>query len=675
MIQSLRPTGRPPIRRQALAAMLVVCTMSPAAAQSPPVDLAEASLEALLDMEITSASKHEQRMQDTAAAAFVLTSEDIRRSGATTIADLLRIVPGLDVARIDGHRWAVAARGFNGLFSNKLLVLLDGRSVYNPFFSGVHWDVQDTALEDIERIEVIRGPGAALWGVNAVHGVINIITRPAGETQGTAATLTATSETRAIGTVRHGGRIGGASYRVFAKGSDVAASVTPQGETGPDGWRLSRAGLRLDASPRPADAVTLQADVYRGTVGDRNAVPLFAPPFSRTVDERIPVTGVSLLGQWTRRLAGGSTVSTRAYVDYYSRRPVSHRGEVAHTVDVEVQHHARLHPRHDLVYGTGARWVHLEGSAGDDEWFGIAAQRRLLGNTFVQDEVTLVPRRLRMTLGAKVEYGDESGANLQPSARLLWTPAARHTAWAAVARAVRTPNYSDRYMGALLSTFPLPEGGVGAVVLEASPDFAPERAIAVDVGYRVALSSRVSLDLAGYRYTHRSLGSLENTGWTFATDPVPHAVTTLQLANGTEGITRGVESVATWVVGPAWRLRGTYGWYQGSFSKRTGQLLPEELSVLQSSPAHQAHVQSWMTLPGRVELDLTLSRIGGRGGIVPASTRLDLRAAHRLTRRLELALVGENLLDAEHVEFVGELTAVTTTVARRSLGLRVGWSF
>jgi iron complex outermembrane receptor protein len=185
----------------------------------------------------------------------------------------------------------------------------------------------------------------------------------------------------------------------------------------------------------------------------------------------------------------------------------------------------------------------------------------------------------------------------------------------------------------------------------------------------------VSLDLAGYRYTHRSLGSLENTGWTFATDPVPHAVTTLQLANGTEGITRGVESVATWVVGPAWRLRGTYGWYQGSFSKRTGQLLPEELSVLQSSPAHQAHVQSWMTLPGRVELDLTLSRIGGRGGIVPASTRLDLRAAHRLTRRLELALVGENLLDAEHVEFVGELTAVTTTVARRSLGLRVGWSF
>ncbi len=416
--------------RLAFAALVAVAPYAAAGAETPAdVDFTALSLEELMDVEVTSVSKRPQRLADAAAAIFVITQEDIRRPGATNIPELLRMVPGVEVARIDANKWAVSVRGFNARFSNKLLVLIDGRSVYSPLFSSVFWDIHDLVLEDIERIEVIRGPGATMWGANAVNGVINIITRSAKDTQGALLSGGGGTEQRAFGTARYGGRIGdNLYYRGYVKAAKLDDGALASGDDGADGFHQSRSGFRLDWEPRDEDTLTLAGDLYRLDNGTTDAShPLFVPPYLSTWDDRGKAEGGSILANWSRHLSADAGLCGSADV-----------------IEADLQHDFSPLSGHRLVWGLGYRYTH---TASDSTLYmrpSPANRSESLFSAFVQDEISLITDQLSLTLGSKFEHNDASGFEVQPTARLLWTPSPNHSLWAAVSRAVRTPSVSER---------------------------------------------------------------------------------------------------------------------------------------------------------------------------------------------------------------------------------------
>src|SRR3984957_20169404 len=403
-------------------------------------DLTELSLEDLMNTKVTSVSKKEQSLSKAAAAIFVITQEDIRRSGATNIPDLLRMVPGLDVAQINANTWAISARDFNHQFSDKLLVLIDGRTVYTPLFAGVDWDTQDVPLEDIERIEVIRGPGATVWGANAVNGVINIITKSAAETQGGLLMAGGGTENSALGLAQYGGKIGGAvSYRVFTKYLDQNHLPDLNGQHGGDGWHLSHAGFRPDASLSGKDSVTVQGDLYGGNEGaEFGHIVSIAPPVNENVDGNALLNGGNVLSRWNHIFSSRSDTSLQFYFDRYERDGPESR-EDRDTFDLDFQHHLALGLRNDLIWGADyRRSADVTLGTIDQAWLPASRTVQLF-STFAQDEIALKPERIYLTLGAKVENGYFRGWNLDPSGRLDWTPTKRHTFWAAISRADRSP--------------------------------------------------------------------------------------------------------------------------------------------------------------------------------------------------------------------------------------------
>jgi iron complex outermembrane recepter protein len=339
----------------AVSALLLISLASSVRAQKLTDDLTAASLEDLMNIEVTSVSKREEKLFETAAAIYVITQEDIRRSGATSIPELLRMVPGLNVARIDANKWAISARGFNGQFANKMLVLIDGRSVYTPLFSGVYWDVQDTLLADIERIEVIRGPGATLWGANAVNGVINIITKSAKETQGGLLTVGGGSEETGLGSLRYGGPLGKAAhYRIYTKYFNRTDQVDGLGRSTTGQWAIHRGGFRLDWQASRRDAVTFQGDLYHGSISQQAILPRLSPPFTVAVNDPADVGGLNLLTRWSRSASSKSDFTLQFYYDR-TQRFDQVVDETRNTYDLDLQHHLAAGRRHDLVGGLGLR--------------------------------------------------------------------------------------------------------------------------------------------------------------------------------------------------------------------------------------------------------------------------------------------------------------------------------
>ncbi|MDH4189416.1 MAG: TonB-dependent receptor, partial [Betaproteobacteria bacterium] len=463
-------------------------------------DITALSLEELMRIEVTTASRKIQTMQDTPAAAFVITADDIRRSGATTIPDLLRMVPGVQVAQIAAGRWAVTARGFNGRFANALLVQMDGRTLYSPLFSGVLWEAQDVPLQDIERIEVIRGPGAAMWGANAVNGVINIITRHARRTQGGALELAAGSSDRGMTSARYGGESGNSTYwRAWGHARNRDGAYDPAvGDASSDSWRSRSAGFRLDSVFTPADRVTVSGEIRDGDARDIWVVPSILPPAYATPT---PVTqnhqGSHLLGRWERSLAGGSEIALQGFVDQTHFEVGSFIVEDRRTWDLDFQHRLRARRGHDLIWGLGYR------SSQDDIGSGglftiLPKQRRFtLASVFLHDDLELLPERLRLTVGARIDHNNFSGTDRQPSVRLLWTPASAHTLWGAVSHAVRSPSRSE--LDATIDLAVLPPGTPQnpaplPVLVQASPsgNARPERLYATEFGYRVLLDPRTA---------------------------------------------------------------------------------------------------------------------------------------------------------------------------------------
>jgi iron complex outermembrane receptor protein len=627
---------------------IVLCFASTAQSQA----LKQLSLEQLMDIEITSVAKKEQKVSATAAAIYVITEEEIRRSGVTTIAEALRLAPGVTVSRIDGNSWAIGIRGFGSGLSRSVLVLIDGRSVYTPLFAGVFWEVQDTLLEDIDRIEVIRGPGGTIWGANAVNGVINIITKSATETQGLLATAGGGSEEKGFGSLRYGGKIGqNFSYRFYGKGFRRDGQFTPH-LSDADDWQQGQGGFRTDWNLPEGNSLTVQGDMYQGKARMRDQVSSFSAPFSTIVEKDTGLSGMNLLGRWSRTLSDTSDFALQIYYDRTYRREARWR-ERRHTVDIDFQHRFKITERQELNWGLGYRYT-----SDDTEsvpTLVISPENRVanLFTAFLQDEIVLVPDHWRLTLGSKFEHNDYSGFEFQPSGRLLWTPTERQSVWASVSRAVRTPSRVDTDIAASVA----PNPGVPAFArLLGNKDFDSETLLAYELGYRVKATDRFSVDLAAFYNSYDNLLSVE-TGALFLEPPLAPTrfVLPLQFDNKMKAKVYGLEIAADWRWLDWWRWRFAYSYLHMDLTRKAGSNdVITAPGTEGGSPQNQVSVTSFVNLPGNLELDGAFRYVDTLPGVnVRSYFNLDLRLGWHVTKNVELSLVGQNLLAGHHAEWSG----------------------
>ncbi len=638
--------------------------------KSPLSDLAEMSLEDLTKLEVTSVSKHKEKLVDAPAAIFVITQEDIRRSGVTTIAEALRLAPGLEVARVDAHDWAITSRGFNSVFANKLLVVIDGRSVYTPLFSGVHWDVQDTMLEDIDQIEVIRGPGATLWGANAVNGVINITTKSAKETQGGLVTGGYGTEEQGFGSARYGGKLGDhAFYRVYGKYFNRDSSALRAGGQANDAWDMYRGGFRADWEPSIQNAFTLQGDGYAGTPNHTETLFTPQPPYMTTVQDVAHISGADAIARWTHSFSEESDLRLQGYFDW-AHRELAFFQEERTTLDFDLQYRHALGRWQALTWGVGYRYTDGELSKSNFSLaFNPADRVNRIFNTFVQDEITLVQDRLRLTLGSKFENNDYTGFEIQPSARLSWTPHPRHSVWAAVSRAVRTPSRAEEDSRIVTGIAP----PVVATV-DGNPAFASEVLLAYELGYRFQPQELLSLDLAAFYNDYDRLRSLEPEPLDFS---APTYVRFPKLfSNGLKGETYGAELAANFQAAEWWRLRGSYSCLQVQLQQKPGSLDTSSPASRGDSPHHQVSLRSLMDLPHHLQLDCTgryVDHLPNQN--IPGYVSLDVRLGWRPTGKLELEVVGQNLLDNRHPEFNPSIIQYQKTAVERAVYGKITFRF
>ncbi|MFH1567060.1 MAG: TonB-dependent receptor [Gemmatimonadota bacterium] len=625
------------------------------------VDLTALSLEELMEVEITTASRRAERWSRAAAAVSTLSGDELRRAGVSSVPEALRRVPGLQVARFDGSKWAISSRGFNGLFANKLLVLVDGRSRYNTMYSGVFWETLDIPIEDVEQIEVIRGPGATLWGPNAVNGIVNIITRPADETQGARVRLAAGDEERGAILVRHGGRLGSrAHYRVYGHYFDRDGLADGAGRATPDGWDAGRAGFRLDWRPAADEAVTLQGDTYRGRIGETMVLADPQPPHQpRVLDVEAPFSGGFLLGRWERGAPSGRQVQAQAYYDRSRRDDAPLMTGYVDNLDLEVQQGRRWGAGHEVVWGGGYRrtWDDLDSDFG--LLYSPARRTYHLASAFAQGDLAVRPHCLRLTLGSKFERNSFSGFEIQPNARLLWTPDERHTAWGAVSRAVRTPSRADHDIGYIRQV--LPAGAAAPdmpafVVASGTRDFGAEELVAAEAGYRVRVRPSVFADLSLFYNEYGGLRTYR-IGQPYDADAPgpPHLVLPLYQVNGIDGHTWGGELTADWQPCPRGRLRAAYSYLRTQLHAAPGSQgggAPEELE--RENPKHQVLVLPSVDLTTHLELDGALRYVGALEAEsldVGGYWELDGRLGWQATDRVELSLAGRNLLHGHHLEY------------------------
>ncbi len=640
-------------------------------------ELTDLSIEELLQVEITSVSKVVEPLFRAPAAVYVVSGDDIRRSGATTLAEALRMAPGVDVASFDANRWAISVRGFNDVFANKLLVLIDGRSVYTPLFGGVFWDVQDTLLEDVDRIEIIRGPGGTLWGANAVNGVINITTKSARETQGLLATAGGGSEERGFGGLRYGGRYGeGLFYRVYAKYFDRSSFTNPGPGGADDQWHAFRAGFRADWDLDPEDTLTFQGDIYDGRSGTRQIVSSPTAPYAREDDDAQDVAGGNLIGRWNHVLSPSAQIGLQLYYDR-TERDIAILRETRDTFDGELQHDFALGPRIGVIWGLGYRLTADDTRGTFTATLRPASRDDHLFSTFVQAQTTLIEERLRFIAGTKVQYNDYTGWEVQPSGRLLWTPDDWQTAWAAISRAVRTPSRIEDDLRFNL-VMPPTDGGPTYVSVFGSSRTKAEELLAYEAGYRVLPHHRVAVDVALFYNDYDTLASAD-MGVPFGeTDPPPpHLVVPLDIGNAGSGETWGVEVAVDWNPFDWWHLAATYSYLD--FQLRTGSPTAE-LFGAGDSPHNKTTFHSLLNVRPDIDIDSAVYYVDSLSNVgVPSYVRLNLRVAWRPLETLELSVVGQNLGEAHHAEFVADPNGASggflaSEVPRGAYG-KVTWRF
>jgi iron complex outermembrane receptor protein len=643
----------------------------PAWPQQKLTDLADQSIEDLMNIEVTSVSKKEQKMSQVAAAIFVITEEDIQWSGATTIPDLLRMVPGLDVAQINSNTWAITARGFNLQFANKLLVLIDGRAVYTPLFGGVYWDTQDVPLEDIARIEVIRGPGGSVWGANAVSGVINIITKKAGDTKG--ALLTGGGGTlEGSGTVQYGGNLReDTSYRVFTKYLDIDHFPGLTGQNGHDGWHLLHGGFRVDTNWSTKDSLTVQSDLYAGSEGAAIVHSSLNPPDNEIAFRVSPLSGGNVLSRWHHVFSSRSDTTVQFYFDRYARSGPEAR-EVRNTFDFDFQHHFAWGARQDLVWGGGYRHTGDSTIGTIDQSFTPADFGGEFFNMFFEDQIALKPDRLSLSVGTKLENGYFTGFDLQPSARVAWTPSEHETFWAAVSRASRTPSRRDTDLNAVLAALP----GPTELVLLGNPKVKTEHVVAYELGYRTEPSNRLSIDTTTFVNTYFGLQSIEPQPSFFQQNP-PLMIVPESFANKLHGTTEGIELSAKWKVTDRWTLSPGYSFLQMNLHRDTGSQDTMTITDTEgTSPHHEAQLRSHVDLSRGFTWDANIYFVDRLPAPLIASyTKLDSQLTWQVAERMGFSVVGQNLLQDHHTEFNDQLQSVNSSLVKRSVYIKFTWRF
>jgi iron complex outermembrane receptor protein len=615
---------------------------SGAAESSQPLNsatqLKQLSLEELMNLEVTTTARQPALLFTAPSAIQVITQEDIRRSGATRLPEALRLASNLQVAQVDSRQWAISARGFNNTLANKLLVMIDGRTVYTPLFAGVFWDVQDTLIEDIDRIEVVSGPGATLWGANAVNGVINIITKPANETQGTLLTAAGGSLLNGLGAARYGTKLAENTYvRVYGKYFDRGNTVLPSGGDATNDWRMGQGGLRLDWLPPQGDSFTLQADGYGGS---------FEQPAPGNTD----VNGQNVLGRWRRPLAEGSDLTVQSYWDRTYRKTPQSFTEDLNTFDLDFQHRFPLGQRQEIIWGGGYRLMIDRVDNGPGLAFRPEDQDLQLVSGFVQDEFILVPERLRFTLGTKLEHNDYSGFEVQPSGRMTWTPEEHQTVWGAISRAVRSPSRVDRDL-----FFP----ATPPYAIAGGKDFDSEKLIAYELGYRWRPVDRLTLSLASFFDDYDDIRSISTNTFT------------IENANGAE--IWGIEFSGGFEPLDWWRLRAGYTFlHKHTFISPGGSDINRGRAE-GNDPEHQFVLQSMINLPYGLELDCVLRYVDNLPEPpVPAYFTADVRIGWRWRNNLEISVVGQNLCDPQHPEFG---PPATRQEIPRSVYGKVTWQF
>jgi iron complex outermembrane receptor protein len=630
------------------------------------------SLEDLSRIEVTSVSKEASPAFRTPAAISVLTRDDIRRSGATTIPDLLRLIPGVEVAQIDSAKWAIGIRGFQGRLSKSVLVMIDGRSVYTPLFAGVYWEMQDVMLDDIERIEVIRGPGGTIWGANAVNGVINIITKTAQETRGTLVSAGGGNVEQGFLNARYGAGTDNLSYRVFAKGFTRGPQDHPDGRNFDD-WRRSQEGFRLDWNGNSRDSLMVAGGAYQSEAGSKLGISTYSPPALLNLEANGNFSGQNIQAAWRRTLRSGSDIQVKAYYDRTDRDDLNYR-EVRHTVDIDFIHHAAL-GRHDVIWGAGlrvspstfAQTVPSVDFLPHHDTYSIYS-------AFGQDTISLVANRLNFTVGTKLEYNSFSRFEFQPSGRFAWTPSEQQTIWGAVTRAVRTPSRIEegfQFTALAVPALPLYLRLIG------DGQFSPEQMVGYEMGYRAYIKHRGFVNVSGFYNRYDDLLSVENRPATpEATPPPAHLVLPIFLRNGIKAQTAGMEIVSLWEMQSWWRMRGSYSFLHLDAKRAPGSNDASTVGQLEGdSPNHVVTVQSFFTLPRSFELGLTYRHVGALTGSdvkVPSYSTGDARIAKRLNRQFELSLVGQNLFQPRHAEYAGDPGGLVGI--RRSAYLRLTWT-
>jgi iron complex outermembrane receptor protein len=665
-----------------IAPALIAAQTEPSVSPVPSAaTLKHLTLEQLSQIDVTSPSKGPTSAFRSPVAIYVITNEDIRRSGVTTIADALRLAPGVEVARIDGSTWSVGIRGFGTGLSRSVLVLIDGRSVYTPLFAGTYWDVQDYLLEDIERIEVIRGPGGTIWGPNAVNGVINIITKSSQDTQGTYASVGGGSVEQGFGNVRYGGDNGeGLTYRVYAKGYDRGAEYHNDHDNF-DSWRGAQGGFRMDWKESDRDTFTLQGDVYRQEDGSQDVLGNYTPPAETLIQANAQLTGDNVLARWTRKSSDGNDLQIEAYYDRTDRFEPNF-GEVRNTFDVDYIQHTRVKSRQQFIYGLGAQ-------ASDSHFKEVAsglvfAPADILDfqlSGFFEDDISVVDSKLTLDVGSKAFRTNFTGMEFEPSVRLMWTPAEKHAFWAAYTHAIRAPSQAeeDFYLSSYLGTA---DGYPFFGRYNANPKFAPEQLNGYEVGYRTLISKNLYIDFAGFWNHYHDLFSEDlEAPLTLAstlpfpsqTEPPTYLLITAQFRNSFYGSTMGGEIAPEWRPTSYWRLRGSYAYLDMNLSKTPGTAPGNSpQSEEGSSPRHEAGVQSYLDISKKLQLDLTyryVSALVAQG--VPGYSTGDARLAWRFQPHVELSVVGNNLLQPHHVEYIGDPTGAVGIL--RSVYASVAW--
>jgi iron complex outermembrane recepter protein len=663
--------------RRTLALLVVLLSTAQAygLAQTRPTDLAQLSIEDLMKIEITSASRKEQPVEDAAAAVFVITQEDIRRSGMTTLPDVLRLAPGVDVAQINSNKWAVSVRGFNGFRTNKLLVLVDGRSVYNRIFSGVLWDTEDVVLDDVERIEIIRGPGAAMWGANAVNGVINVITKTAAASQGGLVRVDGGRDGHQ-GLARYGGTIGDAQYRVYSQWTHREDSLLAPGTRANDGSHSTTTGFRADWKRAP-DAFILEGSF---TAGQQRA--LFANLDPQT-SAAVPISdvpsdsqGAVVVGRWTHTRPSGDTFQAQSSLDVASRQePIL--DYTRRSFDATTQYNLALGRRHDIVAGAGYRFVRETVHGHDGLSLVPPDNNSHLATGFLQDEIALAGGRLAVTLGSQAQYDSHSGAGVQPTARAMWKGWPRQRLWAATSRALRTPSLQERGIRASLAPVPSGTGLPLFVTVAGNPAVKTETFGDAEAGYRIEIGANAAVDVTGFagRYHHlRTVEQMAPPAVQFA--PFPHLLLPTQYDSLLDASTHGLEVSGQWAPIPAWRLGGSYTNFHATYELAASSHDIGTAVSQANAPRHQGRLYSTLLAGSRATIHVALFPVGPIERLgVSSYTRADVNVEWRVTRRLSVTAIAQNLLDPSHAEFSNAESWALATRVPRSGGLKARWTF